>query len=202
RFAQDDKFTGSGPAGRRRWRLTVAWNRSHAAPLYNAPMEVRRIRTDEGLVLREIRLRALAGAPDAFGTTLAEALADAEQDWHDRAARRATDQAGEAMFFAEEGGQVVGMAGGFLDPDPTGIVDLVAMWVDPPVRGRGAGRALIEAVADWARGRGATRLQLQVTDTNAPAIALYTKAGFTPAGNRQPLPSNPALTESTMSRSL
>jgi len=165
-------------------------------------MEVRRIRADEGQVLREIRLRALAGAPDAYGTTLAEALADAEQDWHNRAARRATDEAGEVTFFVEEDGQVVGMAAGRPAPDAPGTVELVAMWVDPPMRGRGAGRALIEAVADWARGRGATRLQLQVTDTNAPAISLYTKEGFTPVGNRQSLPSNPALTESMMSRSL
>lgn len=176
----------------------------HAAtggrPFYNADMEIRRVRADEGPVLRAIRLRALAGAPDAFGTTLAQALAYTQQEWHARAARGAGADGDAAMFFAVEEGRPVGMAGGLVEPDPPGTVELVSMWVDPPARGRGVGRALIEAVADWARGRGATRLHLWVTDTNAPAIALYHRAGFAPAGDRRPHPSNPARTESMMSR--
>ncbi len=40
-------------------------------------------------------------------------------------------------------------------------------------RGRGAGRALIAAVADWARGQGCGRLYWLTHETNATARALY-----------------------------
>ena len=57
------------------------------------------------------------------------------------------------------------------------------MYVTPPARGQGAGRALVTAVLDAARSRPHTRLvQLTVTEGNAPALALYTACGFVPFG--------------------
>ncbi len=47
------------------------------------------------------------------------------------------------------------------------------LYVDASVRGTGAGRALIEAVAAAARGHGATRLYWLTQDTNAVARQLY-----------------------------
>jgi RimJ/RimL family protein N-acetyltransferase len=41
-----------------------------------------------------------------------------------------------------------------------------------------------------------------VTDNNKPARRLYERCGFTPTGERQPLPSNPALGELAMTRDL
>ena len=46
---------------------------------------VRRIRADEALRLRAFRLRALADAPTAFGSTLAREEAFPESVWHERA---------------------------------------------------------------------------------------------------------------------
>jgi GNAT superfamily N-acetyltransferase len=156
-------------------------------------MEIRRIRADEGLALRGIRLRALADAPDAFGSTLAGALGYPEQEWHDRAERCATGD--QVMFFAEEAGRLIGMARGSFEPEMPVTVELTSMWVEPEARGRGVARSLVEAIADWARSQGATRLQLWVTESNTPATALYRRFGFAPTGERQPLPSNPALAE-------
>ncbi|HEX7338999.1 MAG TPA: GNAT family N-acetyltransferase [Rhodanobacteraceae bacterium] len=45
-------------------------------------------------------------------------------------------------------------------------------------RGRGVGRALLDAVLAQARRRGCDRLQLEVRTDNAPAIALYEHTGF------------------------
>src|SRR5262245_55304453 len=47
---------------------------------------VRRVRLEEGLRLRELRLQALARAPQAFGSTLAREVAFALEVWHQRAA--------------------------------------------------------------------------------------------------------------------
>ena len=48
---------------------------------------VRRVRPDEGLRLRALRLRALADAPWAFGSTFAREQAFAESVWHERTAQ-------------------------------------------------------------------------------------------------------------------
>lgn len=159
-------------------------------------MRARRIRPDEGVLLRSVRLRALEGAPDAFGTTLAQALAYPDEAWGQRASECASSDA-ISLFFVEDGG----MAGGFFEAgDP--MPPLISMWVEPEARGLGGAEALIEAVAAWARERGAARLQLWVTETNAPAIALYRRAGFLDTGETQVLPSNPALRERRMVRDL
>jgi hypothetical protein len=48
----------------------------------------------------------------------------------------------------------------------------------------------------------ARRLALWVTQTNAPARALYTRMGFVATGRTQPVPSNPTLREEVMVRDL
>jgi GNAT superfamily N-acetyltransferase len=153
--------------------------------------------------LRDIRLDSLREAPDAFAVSYAEDAAVTEAQWRDRAGGQWT------MFLAFVPGlsvahpgqeQPAGMAGCF--PAEAGSVHLVAMFVRPAARGRGVGEALIEAVLGWARDHGAASLDLWVTEANKPARRLYERCGFTPTGARQPLPSNPALTEIAMSRVL
>ena len=46
-----------------------------------APIDIKRLAVDEGLRLRTIRLRALADAPDAFGSTYDEAAARPLDSW-------------------------------------------------------------------------------------------------------------------------
>ena len=52
-------------------------------------MRVRRVTSEDWQALRDVRLRALADAPDAFGTTHAEALAQVISMWVDPRARGA-----------------------------------------------------------------------------------------------------------------
>ena len=49
------------------------------------------------------------------------------------------------------------------------------LYTDPAARGQGVARALIEAVAQAARQRGATRLYWLTQDHNSTARALYDK---------------------------
>jgi [ribosomal protein S18]-alanine N-acetyltransferase len=62
--------------------------------------------------------------------------------------------------------------------------ELLLLAVRPLARGGGIGRALVEAVADEARDRGAIRLMLEMRDGN-PAGALYTASGFGQIGRRR-----------------
>src|SRR5438477_1933170 len=122
-------------------------------------VNVRPIRPDEGLRLRALRLRALADAPTAFGSTLAREEAFPEQVWHERAAGGAAG-ADRVTFVAERDGGWIGLATGIADdPNEAGPM-LVGMFVDAAERRRHLGAALVEAVTHWARGRGDTCLSL------------------------------------------
>ena len=167
-------------------------------------LEIRRIRPDEGLQLRALRLRALADAPMAFGSTLVQEEAFPDRVWHERAARGASG--GERVtFIAERDSQWIGLATGIPheadDPERSGPV-LVGMFVDPAERGHGLGVTLVEAIAAWARARGAACLYLWVTSTNNPAIALYSRCGFRPTGETRPVAHTPSVAELRMVRDL
>jgi GNAT superfamily N-acetyltransferase len=164
-------------------------------------LTVRRIRADEGLQLRALRLRALADSPMAFGSTLAREEAFAEPMWHERAAGGASG-GDRVTFIAERDGRWIGLATGLAD-DPDGSRPvLVGMFVDPAERGHRVGVALVDAVTAWARTRGAARLSLWVTSTNTPAIALYDRCGFRATGEARPLGHTPSVTEVRMVRDL
>ena len=157
-------------------------------------MEIRRGRPDEWRELKELRLRALSDAPDAFGSSV-----DVESEYPDGVwEQRASDQ---PLFVAVEAQRWWGMAGIFR-PDVPSTVGIWGMWVDPSHRGRGIGRALLDAAVEWAREEGARRVVLTVTESNPAAHRLYVGSGFVPTGVRRPLSSNPTLTEIELARPL
>ena len=165
---------------------------------------IRRIRPDEGARLRALRLRALADAPMAFGSTLAREQTFADEVWHERAQRGASG-VDNVTFVAERDGRWLGIVTGLArdpdvphDPRP----ELVAMFVCPEARGSGLGGALVDAVVGWARERRAAGLTLWVTATNTLALALYTRHGFRRTGESNPLDHSPALASIRMVRDL
>lgn len=52
------------------------------------------------------------------------------------------------------------------------------LFVLDSARGAGLGRALVEAVLDSARARGSRRVELDVSESNDAALALYRSLGF------------------------
>jgi len=56
--------------------------------------------------------------------------------------------------------------------------ELKRMYVDPSVRGRGIGRAIVEALEREARLLGVTRIVLETGTRLAPAIGLYEAMGY------------------------
>lgn len=67
---------------------------------------------------------------------------------------------------------------------------LQELYVAPPLRGRGIGRALLEATIAVAREAGATAIDLNTGETDGAARALYESLGFT---NREGGPDGPAM---------
>jgi ribosomal protein S18 acetylase RimI-like enzyme len=150
--------------------------------------------------LREIRLRALADAPDAFGSTLEDERAYDERGWL-RWIRGWSETTTNHVVVATDAERWVGLAVGSHTAGDR-VAHVYAMWVEPAARGRGLGRELVEAVAAWALERGADELELGVTDGNAAAAALYRATGFADTGVVEPLRDGSPLTLRVLRRSI
>lgn len=161
-------------------------------------VEVRPIRAEEWSELREIRLRALADAPEAFGSSFAREVEFPDDEWI-RRAERGSGGSDARTFVAVDGEQFVGLVGVFLEE---AFAELVSLWVDPAYRTRGVGLGLAEAAEQWALEKKAPAVELWVTHTNAPAQRLYQRAGYAETGRRQPHPRNPNLEEIQLRKSL
>jgi ribosomal protein S18 acetylase RimI-like enzyme len=156
-----------------------------------ATVTIRQIRASEGRALRKIRLRALADTPQAFAVSLAEAVAQSDEEWTAWATVSALGES-QILYVAEEDGRWIGIVGGMPGTDNSGpACALIALWVDPGYRGRGLGRALTEHIIAWAQRRAARHLELWVTEGNTAALDLYQRCGFVSGADRMPLPSHP-----------
>lgn len=146
-------------------------------------MAVARIRPEEWALLRNMRLRALSDAPEAFGQSYEHAAAEPELEWRSTA-RAASAGDRRAWFFArpevaaadDPQHPELGMVQARRRPPDDCLV--FSMWVAPEVRRAGVGRALIDAAADWARSWGGRRIVLWVTGANASAMRFYERIGF------------------------
>lgn len=151
-------------------------------------------------VFKEVRLRALQDAPNAFGSTYVRESQFTDDEWKRRAARWSGESG--IGFLARENGAACGIAGAFLHPDDLTRAQLVSMWTAPSHRQRGVGRMLIDEVFAWARLRGAAHLDLYVVSSNEPAQHFYQRLGFARTGRTQPYPHDPALIEYEMARTI
>ena len=143
-----------------------------------AMLELRALDPDDWRLWRELRLAALADAPEAFGSVLADwqGPGDREERWRSR-----LSIPGGCSFVVLLDGRGVGMVSA-VPGDDAGTVELISMWVSPTARGRGVGDLLIRAAEQWAVGRGAGTLRLAVMPDKGGAIALYERNGFVSTG--------------------
>ena len=140
-------------------------------------LELRRVGEEDWPRWRTLRHRALAEAPDAFGSTLSEwqGNADLEERWRGRLRDVPFN-----LIAGLDGGDVGQVSATALDE--AGVPDLISLWVVPEARGAGVGDALVAAVVDWAEEQASTAVRLWVKAANAPAALLYERHGFLPTG--------------------
>lgn len=123
-------------------------------------------------------LQAYELAADAFTSTAAERAAEPDAFWVRRMA--APSGLSEALG-AFDGEELIGTVA--LEyaskPKTRHKALLIGMYAAPAARGKGVGRALLDAAIAQARAReGLLVLTLTVTEGNAPAVNLYQAAGF------------------------
>ncbi len=149
-------------------------------------LTVRRFTADEWRTYRELRLAALGESPDAFASTLARESEYTDDLWSSRLGA-AVASPRDFPMVAELDGQPVGLSWARFEQGEPSVVALHQVWVAPEGRGRGAGRAMLEAARAWARSAGAASIELWVTCGNSVARGLYERAGFEPVGDPLPL---------------
>ena len=154
-------------------------------------VRVRRLRGEEGALLKELRLEALGSSPEAFAETLAEAKSrDAE--WGSKLTQSVTVPGPHAAFVAERGHastegshhglRGLGMVFGIVDASDPRVGRVGGLWVAPQARRSGVGRRLLSAVFGWARGEGRGEVALWAPVEAEAARALYAAAGFSATG--------------------
>jgi GNAT superfamily N-acetyltransferase len=147
---------------------------------------IQQVQSQDWQRLRDVRLRALAEDPGAFLATYDGESQFEEDEWR----QRATPGAEQASFVVERDGRFDGLVSCFFGDDPKHVF-LVAMWVEPALRGTGVARELVEHVVDWARAHDAERVLLSVEGPNVRAARLYERCGFVATTNPPPFPYSP-----------
>jgi ribosomal protein S18 acetylase RimI-like enzyme len=138
-------------------------------------VSLRRLGPDDWEIFREIRLAALAEAPDAFGSTLEREQGFTEDDWRERL--------GGAVCVVDDAGPAglgpVSVGGVF---DNAGTPHVWGMWTHPDHRRRGHARRILDALIP-----AGTPAQLDVHVENGGARTTYERYGFVATGEVEPL---------------
>ena len=147
-------------------------------------LEIRPLIPDEWRLLKEVRLKALQDAPEAFGTTLTQALAWDDAQWQENAQRFAVLPPATS-YFAFSNNFPFGMVNCFMSLEDRQVAELTAFWVAPERRGLGIEAALVASAAEWASTQGIIALQAWVGEDNHRAIGFYRRVGFSEVGPYQ-----------------
>lgn len=161
--------------------------------MYHSTICVRPFAPHEWPTYKHLRLRALADSPEAFGSTLATEQDRTDHEWSGRLASGAASDLNLPLLALVDG-EPAGLAWGRIEQDDLAVANLYQMWVAPEHRRLGLGQMLVREIIAWATARGAACLDLAVTYRDSPAMRLYTRLGFQPAGPLEPLrPGSPLL---------
>lgn len=139
--------------------------------------EIRRLSGADAEALRALRLKALKEEPKAFS-----------ESWHDAATLPLTDWTIRAecncIYGLFDSEVLSGMTQ--IDRYDSAATQhkawLISVYLDSALRGRGAGRALLEHVIAESRQQGILQLHLGVGDYNKAVKRLYESLGFVTYG--------------------
>ena len=150
----------------------------------SSSLTVRRIASDQGPELRELRAAALRDAPYAFDETLEEALSEQTETFDAAAVRHAVSET-SASFILYTEGHPAGLVGAYFDETAERKAFVCALWVAPAVRHLHGGELLVNTAAAWLAERGAHEIYAWIADANRNAIRFYEALGFGPTGEHQ-----------------
>lgn len=143
------------------------------------PLSLRPLVPSDARAFRDLRLEALAGVPEAFGSSYEEEVARSLDDF-----RAMIPEGGPGRIFGGwSGDRLVGMAGfavqGRLKARHKGV--MWGVYVQPDLRGQGLGEALVRQVVTHAAAH-VIVLEAAVGLSNTGARRTYHKLGFRPYG--------------------
>ena len=144
-------------------------------------LAIRAVRAGDASDLRELRLRALEDAPDAFGSSLELERDHPDSHWSELAALSELADT-VVIFVAVDGDRWLGMAAGRWYERDRGIAGLWGMWVDPALRRLGIGERLVDAVRGWAVSHDARFLRLGAITGEGDPSSFYERLGFVRTG--------------------
>ena len=104
------------------------------------------------------------------------------EPWSENALLEEIDNPAAYFVTAVEGEEILGY-GGMHTVVGESYIDNIAVF--PQYRGRGAGRAVTQALIEKAKENDGAFITLEVRASNTPAITLYTSLGFETAGVRK-----------------
>lgn len=108
--------------------------------------------------------------------------------WSENSIASELDNRLSCWFVAMDGEKLLGYVGSQSVLDGA---DMMNIAVSPDCRRLGVAKALVNTLVEALKNRGVRFLMLEVRVSNAPAIALYEKLGFTQAGCRKNYYRNP-----------
>lgn len=142
---------------------------------------VRILGEDEWQVYRQVRLRSLQDAPDAFAATYATEADFPEDLWRERM-RRST------RLVAEHGGEVMGVISVTDEVDTfERAAEAFGLWVTASGRGEGVATQLMTSACDVATQHSKRQLVTWVGTDNGRAVAFASSYGFRPTEYRRPM---------------
>jgi RimJ/RimL family protein N-acetyltransferase len=146
-------------------------------------MEIVTLPVEDWQEYRALRLRALKEDPQAFSSAYADAAQWAEEQWK---VRLLDALKGERswLFFAREGGKLVGMIGAFIDEASPETATIISVYVPAEERGRGiSAELMLRMLRELSRRPALKTATLTVNRTQLAAVHLYSKFGFEAVGS-------------------
>ncbi len=140
--------------------------------------DIRRIRSGEADLFRDVRLRALLDAPEAFMSTYKSALERSWESWVEQSEGSVNgNERCTLMAFSQS--KVVGIAAIYrLNGEISRSAEIMQMWVDPEHRDQGLGSEIVQQLLDWAGMERYTQIIATIHIENAVVVKFYEKLGF------------------------